>query len=133
LHPTILDDYGIEAGIERLVQTWSRQTKIPVDYQREGKARLPDGTAIHVYRIAQEALNNIAKHARATEVEVRLDFDAGMLKMRIADDGVGIASHPAGGLGLTAMRERAELIHANISISRGANRGTLVALEVPTE
>ncbi len=133
LHPTIIDDYGIDAGIERLVQTWSRQTGIPVDYQREGKARLAEGNGIHVYRIAQEALNNIAKHASATEVEVRLDFDPGVLRMRIADDGVGIGPRTSGGLGLTAMRERAQLIHASISISRRANRGTLVQLEVPTE
>jgi len=133
LHPTIIDDYGVEAGIERLVQTWSRQTGIPVDYQCEGRAKLPEGYAIHVYRIAQESLNNVAKHAKASEVEVRLDYDGGFLRMRISDDGVGIGAKRSGGLGLTAMKERAELIHANINIYRGPIRGTLVTLEVPTE
>lgn len=132
LHPTILDDYGIEIALERLLQTWEKQTGIPVDYQREGAGKLPDGRAIHIYRIAQEALNNIAKHAQATAVEVRLDFDDDRLRLAIEDNGVGISPKPVKGLGLTAMRERAELIHARISIRRGVHGGTVVETEVPT-
>ena len=132
LHPTILDDYGIEIALERLLPTWEKQTGIPVDYQREGTGRLPEGRGIHVYRIAQEALNNIAKHSKATLVEVRLDFDEHRLHLAIEDNGVGISLKPNKGLGLTAMRERAELMHGRISIAPGRDGGTLVETEVPT-
>jgi len=132
LHPTILDDYGIEIALERYTQTWQKQTGIPVNYEREGGGKLPEGRPIHVYRIVQEALNNVAKHSKATEVTVRLDMDEKRLLLEIEDNGVGFTGRPRNGLGLTAMRERAELIRGTIDFHKGSDGGTLVRIEVPT-
>ncbi|MBC8166754.1 MAG: sensor histidine kinase [Bryobacteraceae bacterium] len=133
LHPTILDDYGLGRAVERYVETWQKQTGIPVALNRSADVQLPDSQAIHVYRILQEALNNVAKHANATQVSVALQAEEQMLRLEILDDGVGISVNSKNGLGLIAMRERAELIHGRISFGRGVSGGTLVKLEVPIE
>jgi signal transduction histidine kinase len=133
LHPTILDDYGLERAIERYVQTFSRQTGIDVDLQREGSAPVPDSKAIHVYRVLQEALNNVARHAKTTEAEVRLLFEPGMLRLEVEDSGIGIPDRRVNGLGLVGMRERAELMGGSITVKRAAKCGTLVTLEVPLD
>jgi signal transduction histidine kinase len=131
LHPTILDDYGLEQAIERHLQTFGKQHGIRVDFAREGNGRLEPEHAIHVYRVVQEALNNIAKHARATAAQLRLDLSGDQMRLDIEDNGVGITNTARSGLGLIAMRERAELIGGALVVSRGENGGTRVRLQAP--
>ena len=131
LHPTILDDYGLERGLERYVPSWEKQTGIAVQLVRDGSGTLAEGKAIHVYRILQEALNNVAKHSKATAVVIRLHFSGGSLQLEIEDNGVGMTDEPKSGLGLIAMRERAELLGGSIVTGRAEQGGTLVRLEVP--
>ena len=133
LHPTILDDYGLEQAIERYVQTFGRQTGLDIELVREGSADVPDSTAIHVYRIVQEALNNVARHARATEAAVRLLLEPGELCLEVEDNGIGIPDKRVNGLGLIGMRERAELMGGFITVKRATKCGTLVRLEVPLD
>ncbi len=90
------------------------------------------GVAIHVYRVLQEALSNVARHSGTTDAIVRLAFRDGVLHLEVEDHGSGL---PAGagprGLGLVAMRERAELVGGRVTIRRPAAGGTLVSLVVP--
>jgi signal transduction histidine kinase len=132
LHPTVLDDYGLEQAIERFIPLFERQTGIKVRYQKTGKGDLADGAAIHVYRITQEALNNVARHSGAKEADVRMEFTPVRLRLAIEDHGRGMPVNGRhGGLGLVAMRERAELLHGRLSFQRPTGGGTLVMLEVP--
>jgi signal transduction histidine kinase len=132
LHPTILDDYGLEKALERFVPSFAKQTGINVTYEKNGAGPVPDGAAIHIYRVVQEALNNIARHSKATEAWVRLQFMPERLQIEVEDHGIGIQNRNGkSGLGLTAMRERAELLHGTLTLDRPAAGGTVVRLEVP--
>jgi signal transduction histidine kinase len=132
LHPTVLDDYGLDQAIERFVPMYEKQTGIEVDYVREGKGEVPEGSAIHVYRIFQEALNNAARHSKANKVEVRMHYTASRLNLEIVDHGVGLPEQGVrNGLGLIAMRERAELLKGTLTFQRPVSGGTKVHLEVP--
>jgi two-component system, NarL family, sensor histidine kinase UhpB len=94
------------------------------------------GAAIHVYRVLQEALNNVARHSGASEAWVRLRFRPDSLQLEIEDHGKGLGatvSAPEPGMGLVAMRERAELLAGSIELLRLPQSGTLVRLKVPKE
>ena len=132
LHPTILDDYGLEQAIERYVETFERQTGMEVRYEKHGEGEVADEKRIHVYRVLQEALTNVAKHSRASHVSVRLSFAGERLRLEVQDDGVGGAPAAGKGLGMVAMRERAELLRGRFAVAGNGN-GTLVTLEVPLE
>jgi signal transduction histidine kinase len=132
LHPTVLEDYGLEQAIERLIPMFEKQTGIAIRYDKKGEGTVPDEAAIHVYRILQEALTNVARHSQAKEAAVRLHVGDAGLRLEVEDRGVGMnVDGRRGGLGLVAMRERAELLHGRISFERPGGRGTLVILEVP--
>lgn len=128
LHPTILDDYGLEKAIERHLQTFEKQSGIATNFEKQGDGSVEEAKSIHVYRIVQEALNNVSKHARAKSVIVRLRTQSGDVQLDIEDDGVGIGGAPKSGLGLIAMRERAELIGGTLSVLRRETGGTVVRL-----
>ncbi len=87
----------------------------------------------NLYRIAQEALNNSLKHARAGQVSLRLEETAGQIRLRIADNGVGFSTDSAasGGMGLKMMQERAAQINARLSIQSSPGAGTVILVEVP--
>jgi signal transduction histidine kinase len=136
LHPAVIDDYGLEKAVEWYVPMFEKQTGIPVDYEKIGTGPvIKDQTAIHVYRILQEALNNVARHSGAKRATVRVHYAPDQLRLEVEDRGKGI---PAGagkgrrGLGLIAMRERAELVHGKLKLETPPVGGTLVSLEVPT-
>ncbi|HYP04943.1 MAG TPA: sensor histidine kinase [Bryobacteraceae bacterium] len=131
LHPTILDDYGLEKAIERHLQTFEKQSGISTRFEKQGAPAVDEAHGIHIYRVVQEALNNIAKHANARTATVRLRVLEGQLVVDIEDDGVGIAGVPKTGLGLIAMRERAELVGGALTVGRTAGAGTLVRLRAP--
>lgn len=130
LHPTILDDYGLEKAIERYVETFERQTGLDVDFEKQGAGTIPGEKGIHVYRVLQEALTNVARHARATHVWVRVFFRPQQFRLEIQDDGVGSRAATGKGLGMIAMEERAQLLRGRLAVVP-SDKGTLVSLEIP--
>jgi signal transduction histidine kinase len=142
LHPSILEEAGLEGTIEWYVPTVERQTGLAVSYQRSGPAReIPNAIAIHVYRVLQEALNNVARHSGATRAWVRLHMSADHLELEVEDHGAGFASAGGAlpsdgrrrGLGLVAMRERAAIVGGTIEFRNPPEGGTLVHMTVPLE
>jgi signal transduction histidine kinase len=144
LHPSILEEAGLEGTIEWYLPTVERQTGLAVSYERSGPAReIPNAIAIHVYRVLQEALNNVARHSGANRVWVRLRTLADRLELEVEDHGKGLAptasetpgpSNSDGrrrGLGLVAMRERAAIVGGTIEFHGVPDGGTLVRMTVP--
>ena len=135
LHPVMLDEAGLESTLDWYIPTVERQTGIAISYEKEGEPFAVDGGAgVHVYRILQEALNNVARHSGAKQAWVRLRFLPRELELEIEDRGSGFPERiNKRGIGLVAMRERSELMGGQISVSRPAEGGTLVHLTVPRE
>jgi signal transduction histidine kinase len=133
LHPSILGELGLESTIRWYLSTVERQLGIQVAYANDGvAAQVDETTGIHVYRVLQEAMNNIARHSGATRAWVRLGWDAGRLRLEVEDHGKGYDFDTAPrGLGLVAMRERAELLGGALELLRPPDGGTLVRLTVP--
>ena len=132
LHPSILEELGLESAITWHLSTVERQLGIRVSYEQHGEAvRVDETTAIHVYRVLQEAVSNVARHSQAGEAAVHLRFDADTLVLEVEDHGTGLAAADVRGLGLVAMRERAELLGGTIEFRHPAGGGTLVRLTVP--
>ncbi len=135
LHPVMLDEAGLESTIDWYIPVVERQTGITISYAKSGTPFPVDGNVgIHIYRILQEALNNIARHSGSNEAWVRLRFMAQALELEIEDHGVGFVERSArSGIGLVAMRERTELLGGTIVFLKPAEGGTLVRLKVPME
>ena len=135
LHPVMLDEAGLEATLDWYLPTVERQTGIAISYEKSGDAfPLSGGAAVHVYRIIQEALNNITRHSGSKQAWVRLRFLAQSLDVEIEDHGTGFAgAQVRQGIGLVAMRERAQLVNGTIEFLHPASSGTLVRLRVPKE
>src|SRR5258705_5145516 len=135
LHPVMLDEAGLEATLDWYLPTVERQTGIAVSYEKSGDAfPLSGANAVHVYRIVQEALNNVTRHSGSKQAWVRLRFLAHSLDVEIEDHGAGFApSQVRQGIGLVAMRERAQLVNGTIEFLHPASSGTLVRLRVPKE
>ncbi len=133
LHPAVLEQAGLEGTIDWYLSTVERQLGIPVSYERDGALVSVDGeTGIHVYRVLQEALSNVARHSGATQAWVRLRSKGHALQMDVEDNGNGFdPAAPPRGLGIIGMRERAELLGGTLEFLRPPGRGTLVRLTVP--
>jgi len=132
LHPVVLDEIGFEGALEQYLPGFQKQTGIEVAYEKSGDAwELDRAKAIHLYRVMQEALNNIARHAHSRRAEVRLRYLTDSVVLEIQDDGVGFGGGPAYGLGLVSMRERAGLVHGLLDLENCAHGGALVRLTVP--
>jgi signal transduction histidine kinase len=133
LHPSILEELGLVSTIEWYLSTVEKQLGVRVAYEQHGAARPVDATvAIHVYRVLQEAMNNVARHSGSHEAWVRLRFDADTLTLDVEDRGKGLAAGPTRrGLGLVAMRERAALLGGTIEFARPGSGGTQVRMQVP--
>ncbi len=136
MHPSILDDGGLEKAIDWYLPVFEKQTGITVRYEKKGSGpEIKDRVAIHVYRVLQEALNNLARHSGSPLAIVRLDFPPGRLRLEVEDRGKGIPESRNGGsrrgIGMTAMRERAELLEGTFQVSRADEGGTLVRMDVP--
>jgi signal transduction histidine kinase len=135
LHPVMLDEAGLESTLDWYVPTVERQTGISISYEKSGQPFPIDGSAaIQIYRVVQEALNNVTRHAGAKKAWVRLRFGEQALQVEVEDRGRGFAVAGAKpGIGLVAMRERAELLQAQIDVTHPEQGGTLVRLIVPKE
>jgi signal transduction histidine kinase len=136
LRPPALTRQGLVAALQQHVATLSRREGLRVELKVTGDERAAQGTEQALYRIVQEALNNVLKHARATSVRVQLEFDAAQVQISVADDGSGFdpAAAPAGAgrsLGLISMRERAAEIGGTLTIHSTPGSGTIVRVVVP--
>ena len=133
LHPVVLDDAGLEGALNLYLPGFEKQTGIVVRYEKDGDSRAVDrDVAIHVYRVLQEALNNVARHSKSPQADVRLRFQRDALVLEVEDRGIGFGqNNGARGMGLTSMRERAELINGKIEFLELSGGGALVRLTVP--
>jgi two-component system, NarL family, sensor histidine kinase UhpB len=133
LRPTALDDHGLLPAMATQVRRFAAQTGIKADLNATGEsATLQPDEQIAVYRIAQEALANIARHAGATRVEVDLRAGGDGVELTVRDDGRGFEpGRPAGGLGLGGMAERARLVGGELTIESRPGAGTALCLKVP--
>ena len=135
LHPVMLDEAGLETTLDWYIPTIERQTGIAISYEKQGAPFAVGGSAaVQIYRVLQEALNNVARHSGEKQVWIRLRFRPATLELEVEDHGVGFNGRPAKqGIGLVAMRERAELMKGEIAFSIPAAGGTLLRLIVPRE
>ena len=133
LRPKVLDDFGLVPALERLTQGFGEQTGIAVDLEAGAIAeRLPLEVETAIYRIVQEALTNVVKHARAQRVSVLVTRVDGKIKAVIEDDGGGFDPAESGeGIGLVGMRERIKLLDGTLAVESSATSGTTIAAEVP--
>lgn len=134
LRPKALDDFGLVAALERLVETFVEATGIKVDFESQlGEGRLPSEVETTLYRIVQEALTNIAKHAAARSVSVLLVRRTGTATALVEDDGQGFGAEDEarGGIGLSGMRERLALVEGRLTIESRPGSGTTLVAEVP--
>jgi PAS domain S-box-containing protein len=139
LRPSMLDDLGLEESLRQFVRQWSHHFGVEAEFHSSGfdDPQLPPKVAINLYRITQEALNNVAKHARAAHVSLLLENRDDSVTLVIEDDGVGFdpdgEARPAGvgrGSGLVGMKERVALIGGGIEIESAMGRGTTVYVRV---
>jgi signal transduction histidine kinase len=135
LHPVTLDEAGVESAIEWYLPTIERQHGIPIHFRKSGSSReISSRVGIHIYRILQEALNNVVRHSQSKSADVRLSFNGKGLVLEIEDHGKGVDMESARrGIGMVAMRERAELIGGSVRWLPVEGGGTRVRLEVPEE
>jgi signal transduction histidine kinase len=134
LRPKALDDFGLVPALQRLAETFAEQTSVDVHVEAAlGDSRLQGEAETAVYRIVQEALTNVIKHANARTVSVVLTRKDGAVVVVIEDDGRGFdpSANHAKGLGLLGMRERIALVGGRLSVESAPDRGTTVAVEVP--
>jgi len=138
LHPVLLEEAGLESTLDWYIPTVERQTGLVLHYEKSGEQfAIETGAGVHVYRVLQEALNNVSRHSGAKEAWIRLRFAPHQLELDVEDHGKGLApSAGQPGIGLVAMRERAELLGgtlsvANVSAAGTIGAGTLVKLRIP--
>jgi signal transduction histidine kinase len=134
LRPSALDDLGLTAALERYIQEYQRHTALEVDFIVMGlEERLPPPVETALYRIVQESLTNIARHAQAETASVLLERRADRVRAIVEDDGVGFdpAAAQNGRLGLYGMRERAELLNGQLIIESTVGQGATIYVELP--
>lgn len=136
LRPTVLDDVGLAAAVHRLAGDLTRRFGVDVELRLDGvddDRRLRPEVETVVYRVVQEALTNVARHAGATTASVHISAGTAALRAVISDDGVGfVVGEARRSLGLVGMSERASLVGGHVDITSAPSAGTTVALDVPT-
>jgi two-component system sensor histidine kinase UhpB len=137
LGPSVLEDLGLCAALEWLADRVRAETALVVEQRLDCECgHVSPEVAVAVFRVAQEALTNVVRHARAGRVEMRLDADDGSLTLSVKDDGVGFAvdqaqARPAASIGLFGMAERVALVGGNLDIDSSPGSGTHVRMSVP--
>jgi PAS domain S-box-containing protein len=138
LRPTALDDLGLRAALANYIKDWSQRVRVHAELHSSGLLddRLPSETETTLYRIAQEALTNVARHSRATSVDVILERRGDQVVLIVEDNGVGFdeggTSSRRPGFGLLGMKERAALVGATLQIESEPGKGTTVLLRMTT-
>jgi len=135
LHPVLLEEAGLESTLDWYIPTVGRQAGIELHYEKSGKPfPVEPGAGVHIYRVLQEALNNVSRHSGARDAWVRLKYLANSLELEVEDHGAGfVAERIERGIGLVAMHERAELIGGTLAVTPRPAGGTQVRLEIPRE
>jgi PAS domain S-box-containing protein len=137
LRPTILDDLGVLPALEFLVEGVSKRTGLRITVEGSTEGRLSPPTETAVYRIVQEALSNVAKHAQATRVSVRLRREGNGIRCSVTDDGIGfdvpgvLARRGERGLGLIGIQERLQTLGGALEIRSASGRGTELLITLP--
>lgn len=134
LRPSILDDIGLTAAIEWQAHEFQKRTRIQCDLKQDVTARIDRDLCTALFRVFQEALTNVLRHANATKVKIELFEEDGNVILVVEDNGIGIAEDrvfDARSLGLLGMRERIEMFGGKISFKGITNKGTIVTVSVP--
>ena len=139
LRPTALDDLGLEAAMSNFLEKWGERFGVSVDFVSNlRRRRLPAPIEITLYRVLQEAMTNVAKHANATRTSVVLESDAGEVRFIVEDDGTGfrhahtgVSGRQACGFGLLGVRERLALVGGSLTVETAPNRGTALFCRIP--
>jgi signal transduction histidine kinase len=138
LRPVILDDFGLDAGLRWLAEKFAQRTRLKVDYISDFSARFADETETHLFRIAQEAFTNIARHAEATQVRVCLEYSEQKIRLIIEDNGKGLPK-PTGeiihnpSLGMVGMRARARQSGGELTTSSMLPQGLRIEVVIPLQ
>jgi signal transduction histidine kinase len=140
LRPPVLDNRGLAEALDEHVQRFEQEHRVAVEVELELDGRLPPELETILYRIVQESLNNVAKHARAGQVTVTVDrVEAETVRLRISDDGVGFDAGDTarllreGHFGLAGMRERASLVGGTVEVRSQLGQGTTVEARLPVQ
>ena len=135
LVPVQLDDAGLPAALQELAESTSRMFPLDCKFEFAGECGVnQNGKATHLYRIAQEAIHNAAKHGKANHIDIRLSANQSATSLSISDDGAGFAKPGTmDGMGISIMRYRANLMDGELAIESSAKGGTTVSCTVPTE
>ena len=133
LHPVLLEEAGLERTLDWYIPAVGRQTGLTLHYEKTGQSfPVETGAGVHVYRVLQEALNNVSRHSGARDAWICLRFSPDSLELEVEDHGSGfVAEKMQRGIGLVAMRERAELIGGTLVISPRPQGGTQLRLQIP--
>jgi signal transduction histidine kinase len=134
LRPTVIDRLGLLAALQFLAESVARRAGIPIRVTGEEAGRLPPVVEIALYRIAQEALNNVIKHARASSASIELRVEPERVSCTIRDNGIGFAEdriQHSDGLGLTGIRERLNALGGSLHVASKPKQGTTLCAEVP--
>lgn len=135
LRPTVLDNLGLVPALEFLADRVSRRTGLTISVEADTEERLAATIETALYRIVQEALNNVVKHAQASHATVELECSSSKVVCRVRDDGVGFAARgepSTQGLGLLGIRERLNALGGSLTVQTGYERGTTIVAEIPT-
>ena len=138
LRPIYLEDLGLVTALEMLARELSHNSPLTVDFTKQGQERrLTHETELALYRIAQEALNNVVKHSQATQAKLNISFDHSEIRMEVVDNGSGFDMPrsptdfaPSGHFGLLGIRERADLIGARLEVDSAVGRGTKLRVQL---
>jgi two-component system NarL family sensor kinase len=132
LRPIILDDFGLDASLRWLTEKFTHRTGIEVEYVSNFNGRLSDETETHLFRIAQEALTNIARHSGATRVRMELRTQTGRIQLSVGDNGKGLAgTGQTGGMGMIGMRARARSAGGELNVESQPGRGVQIDVWAP--
>jgi signal transduction histidine kinase len=133
LRPTILDDFGLEAGLRWLCEGFSHRTGIQTEFKSGISGRLPDETETHLFRLTQEALTNVARHSGARRAVVTLESQGDDVCLAIRDDGHGLpaAGATSGGMGMIGMRARARSVGGDLTVHSKQGQGVEIEVRVP--
>ena len=135
LHPAIVGDLGIAAALRSLCEELEQNESLMIDYEADTiPADIPNGHALCVYLVAQEALRNIVKHSRATRAQVHLDSKNGTLQFQVRDNGIGFNLDEAKnqiGLGLQSIEERVWQVGGTVRVETGPGAGTVISVSIP--
>ena len=131
LHPVVLDDAGFEGALDAYLPAFEKQSGIALQYEKNGIRReLDRNVAIHLYRILQEALNNVARHSQSTSARVCLNYLPAMVVLEVQDHGIGFGKREGKGMGLISIRERAELVNGRVEFLDVEGGGALIRIAV---